>query len=111
MKAPSRAAPRTGRAMATKGESSAVEQAYAAAARRFPQAKFAIRMLMNRSETFCDMCEELADAEFALSQVPGVPAALREARRVEWQELIDRLVAEVGTAISECRTGQAPGSR
>ena len=72
-----------------------------APARRFPQAEFAIRNLMNRSEAFCDMCEELAEAELALSNVPATFAALCEGRRVEWQELVDRLVAEVGAALRE----------
>ena len=45
------------------------------------------------------MCEELAEAELALSKVDRVPSGLREARRAEWQELIDRLVAEVEAAL------------
>jgi hypothetical protein len=45
------------------------------------------------------MCEELAEAELALSKVDRVASAVREARRAEWQDLIDRLVAEVGTAL------------
>jgi hypothetical protein len=85
------------------------QHGYASALRRFPQAEFAIRRLMGRSETFCDICEELADAEFALSKVPGAPPELAEARRVEWQELVDRLVAEVAGALreSEAMTRQA----
>ena len=70
-----------------------------AAMRHFPQAEFAVRRLMGRSEAFCDMCDELAEAECALSKVPGAPDGLRETRRVEWQELVDRLVAEVGAAL------------
>ena len=54
---------------------------------------------MNRSEAFCDMCEELAEAELALSNVSASP--LHETRRAEWQELVDRLVAEVGNALRE----------
>ncbi len=45
------------------------------------------------------MCEELAEAEVALATVNRVAPALREARRAEWQELIDRLVAEVEAAL------------
>ena len=74
-------------------------EAFSAALRRYPQFELAIRRLMARSEAFCDMCEELAEAELALSTVDKVAPALREARRAEWQELIDRLVAEVGTAL------------
>jgi hypothetical protein len=34
--------------------------------------QFAIRKLMNRSEAFCDMCEELAEAERALLNLPRI---------------------------------------
>jgi hypothetical protein len=76
-------------------------EAFSAAFRRFPQSELAIRRLMDRSEAFRDMCEELADAEAALSKVDGVPSALREARKAEWQDLVDRLVGEVGTALQD----------
>jgi hypothetical protein len=87
--------------MEPRGGPTGRERGYAVAVRRFPQAEFAIRKLMSRSESFCDMCEELAEAEFALSKVPGTPPELCEARRSEWQELVDRLVAEVRTALRE----------
>ena len=74
-------------------------EAFSAALRRFPQFELAIRRLMARSEAFCDMCEELAEAELALSRIDKVAPELREARRAEWQELIDRLVGEVGAAL------------
>jgi hypothetical protein len=74
-------------------------EAFSAALRRFPQFELAIRRLMARSEAFCDMCEELAEAEMALSKVDRVPSGLRDARRAEWQDLIERLVAEVGAAL------------
>jgi hypothetical protein len=74
-------------------------RAVSAAVRRFPQCELAIHRLMDRSESFRDMCEELAEAELALSRVDQVPAALREARRAEWQELVDRLVGEVGAVL------------
>ncbi|EHK54297.1 hypothetical protein [Allomesorhizobium alhagi] len=74
-------------------------EAFSAALRRYPQYELAIRRLMAQSEAFCDMCEELAEAELALSKVDRVASAVREARRAEWQDLIDRLVAEVGTAL------------
>ncbi|MDQ6437211.1 hypothetical protein RB623_24425 [Mesorhizobium sp. LHD-90] len=84
------------------------EGGFSAAARRFPQAEFAIRKLMNRSEAFRDICEELAEAEWALASVPETPAALHEARRTEWQDLVDRLAAELATALRE---GQAAQNR
>jgi hypothetical protein len=70
-----------------------------AAIRRYPQFELAIRRLMNADEGFRDICEELADAETALSKVDDLPAALRETRRAEWQELVDRLAGELKTAV------------
>jgi hypothetical protein len=77
------------------------QKAVSAAVRRFPQFELAIHRLMERCEAFREMCEELAEAELALSRVDMVPSALREARRAEWQELVDRLVAEVGAALQD----------
>ena len=87
--------------MAPRGEPTGIGQAFAAAARWFPRSEFAIRKLMSHSEAFRDMCEELAEAERALENVSGIPLYLREARRAEWQELIDGLVAEIGEALRE----------
>jgi hypothetical protein len=77
------------------------QRAASAAVRRFPQSELAIHRLMDRCEAFREMCEELAEAERALSTVDLVPPALREARRAEWQQLVDRLVAEVGAALQD----------
>ena len=81
------------------GELADRQKAVSAAVRRFPQFELAIHRLMDRSESFRDMCEELAEAELALSRVDQMPPALREARRAEWQELVDRLVGEVGAVL------------
>jgi hypothetical protein len=70
-----------------------------AAVRRLPRYELAIHRLMDRDESFRDMCEELAEAELALSRVDTVSVALREARRAEWQDLVDRLVREVEEAL------------
>jgi hypothetical protein len=75
------------------------KRAVSAAVRRFPQFELAIHRLMGRSEGFQDMCEELAEAELALSRIDMVPPALRESRRAEWQGLVDRLVGEVGAVL------------
>ncbi|CAN7182421.1 hypothetical protein [Mesorhizobium sp. LjNodule214] len=92
--------------MAANSEPPGREKAYSAAVRRFPHAEFAIRKLMGRSEAFRDICEELLEAEIALSNVPGTPPELHEARRAEWEELVDRLVAEVGAALLEAEASQ-----
>ncbi|CAN7182738.1 hypothetical protein LJN214_000361 [Mesorhizobium sp. LjNodule214] len=75
------------------------QRAVSAAVRRFPQFELAIHRLMDRSEGFQDMCEELAEAELALSRIEKVPPAVRESRRAEWQEPVDRLVGEVGAVL------------
>jgi hypothetical protein len=89
------------RAMAPESGSTSKREAYSAAFRRFPHFELAIRRLMGRSEAFRDMCDELAEAEMALLKVDKVSPALREARRAEWQELIDRLVKEVEAALQD----------
>jgi hypothetical protein len=85
--------------MGTEGRSADRKRAVAAALRRFPQHELTIHRLMDRAESFRDMCEELADAEMALARVDEAPAALREDRRAEWQAVVDRLVAEVETEL------------
>lgn len=85
--------------MGTESGSTDKRGALSAALRRFPLFELAIRRLIARSEAFCDMCEELAEAELALSRIDKVAPELREARRAEWQELIDRLVGEVSAAL------------
>ncbi|TIX44468.1 MAG: hypothetical protein E5V36_09780, partial [Mesorhizobium sp.] len=75
------------------------QRAVSAAVRRFPQFELTIHRLMERSEGFLDMCEELAEAELALSRIDKIPPALREPRRAEWQELVERLIGEVGAVL------------
>jgi hypothetical protein len=73
----------------------------AAALRRHPRRELAIRRLFDADEGFRDICEELSDAELALSQVDDLPAAMRAARRAEWQELVERLARELETTVRE----------
>lgn len=75
------------------------KQAFAAATRRFPDFELPIKRLIEQDETFREICEELAEAEFALLAARSAPPPLREARQAEWQELVDRLVREVAAAI------------
>ena len=90
--------------MATASRPAGREGGFSAAARRFPHAEFVIRRRMNESEAFRDICEELAEAEWALACVPKAPAALHEARKTEWQELVDRLTTELAAALRQGET-------
>ncbi len=56
---------------------------------------------MLRDQDFCDMCEELAEAELALQATEALPMRVREARTAEWAASIDRLTAEIARALKE----------
>ncbi len=75
------------------------QEAFAAAKRRFPQLELPIRRLIETSDDFREVCEELADAERALVAAASATDAARVGTQAEWQELVDRLVAEVELAI------------
>ncbi|MBZ9792087.1 hypothetical protein K9B32_18475 [Rhizobium sp. 3T7] len=71
--------------------------------RRFPEREFTIRRMMETDQTFLDLCEELAVAEAALSNVDQLPPAIRSERRIEWQDLVDRLAKEIDGALQQKR--------
>ena len=75
------------------------QRAFAAATRRFPTFELAIKRLVETDETFLEICDELAEAELALFAVDDAPAPIQSARRAEWQDLIDRLIAELSAAL------------
>lgn len=66
---------------------------------RLPTERRTIEQLAARSEDFCDMCEELAEAERALLLAQALPAEIRGERTAEWFAVIDRLIAEIGAAL------------
>jgi hypothetical protein len=77
------------------------QKSVSAAVRRFPQHELAAHQLADRDESFRDMCEELAEAELALARVDEAPAALRAARKAEWQEIVGRLAKEIEAVLQE----------
>ncbi|MBL8580611.1 MAG: hypothetical protein JNL61_00100 [Rhizobiaceae bacterium] len=83
------------------------EAGQAAALRRFPAEHRTIDELMLTSGDFCDMCEELAEAEGALRATEGLPPAVRTERTAEWTAVIDRLTAEIGRALNEAHAHRA----
>lgn len=74
-------------------------RAFEAAAKRFPHAEFTILRLIRSRDSFRELCEELADAEIALSKVPECVAAHREARQREWEEIVDELLLEISNTL------------
>ncbi len=95
--------------MPRQNRQSSFQNAISAAVRRFPQFELTIRRLMDRNDSFREICEGLAEAELTLSRVDLVPAGLREARQAEWQELVDRLVGEIRAAVREAEANQRSG--
>ena len=72
--------------------------------RRFSGREFTVRRMMETDETFLELCEELAVAEAALSNVDQLPPAIRSERRTEWQDLVDRLATEIEDKLEhKCR--------
>jgi hypothetical protein len=71
-----------------------------AALRRFPAEARLIEELSARSENFRDMCDELADAEWALLATKDLRPEIREERIAEWTGWIDRLTAEIAAELS-----------
>jgi hypothetical protein len=57
--------------------------------------------MIEADQAFRDMCEELAEAESALSRVDRLPEPMRLARTAEWQDLVGRLVREIEAALHE----------
>jgi hypothetical protein len=67
----------------------------AAVARHFPEFEFAVHELMERSERFRDMCEELIEVDSVLSRIDSEPSPPQgEPIRADWQACLDRLLAE-----------------
>ncbi|CAM5762819.1 hypothetical protein LMIY3S_00606 [Labrys miyagiensis] len=54
------------------------------AKQHFPNRSQAIELLVQESESFRDLCGELAAAEAALATVDQLDEALRAERRLEW---------------------------
>ena len=66
-----------------------------AATRRFPSEAKLIEEVMARSESFRELCDDLAEAERALAATDQLPEALLRDRRAECQEWVDSLENEI----------------
>ncbi|MDF1635288.1 hypothetical protein [Mycoplana sp. MJR14] len=77
--------------------------------RRFPTHAAQIHALMERSENFRTMCEDLALVEQALLTVDQMPPDIRDDRRREFAELVDGLTAEIARALSDAKVVSITG--
>jgi hypothetical protein len=84
-----------------------VRAALSAAVRRFPELELTIRRMIAADQTFRDMCEELAEAEAALSRVDRLPSPMHAARRAEWHDIVERLAREVEETLREKQSAQS----
>ena len=62
---------------------------------RFPAQAEQIQKLFETDDSFKGMCEDLAAAEQALTSVDKFPIHLQEARREEYQNLVESLLVEI----------------
>jgi hypothetical protein len=85
--------------MGPRSLNSAEETGLQAASRLFPARGAQIEELLERDENFRAMCDDLAAAGRALAAVEQFPEDLRAARRLEYEELIAELAAEIEGAL------------
>jgi len=74
-----------------------------AATRRFPSEGQLIVKMMNRSESFRGLCDDLAEAERALAATDQMPEAFRRDRRAECQEWVESLTNEIKQALRRAK--------
>jgi hypothetical protein len=67
----------------------------AAAIRRLPDYARAIEEQARQSQSFRDLCEDLAVAERSLALAESAPAEVRNERRVEWSFWTGTLTREI----------------
>jgi hypothetical protein len=70
-----------------------------AAIQRFPEQRAAIEAMSARDDGFRTLCDDLAEAEAALSRWEGSTAPYRNERCAEYRELVASLTAELEAAL------------
>ena len=80
-------------------DKSSSSRGLAAALRRFPARERQIEGLFEFDEEFRGLCDDLADAETALQQTGKLPIEIRFSRRIEYQELVESLSAELNEVL------------
>lgn len=79
-----------------------------AAIRHFPNSVNEIEIRGNQDHEFLLLCEDLAEAEVALAKWEKSAAPQRELRSLEYQALVDELVAEVAAVLAGSRRTTSP---
>ncbi len=87
--------------MGVRSEGAVGKNGLQAATRRFPTRGPEIETLFARDENFRGMCDDLAAAEKALAAVEHLPENIRATRRLEYEELVGELVAEIEKALDQ----------
>jgi len=79
-----------------------------AAIRKFPSNAKSIEALLVSSESFRELCEDLAEAERALAATDQLPETLRFPRRVECQGWVESLTNEIEGMLREFKVVPLP---
>jgi hypothetical protein len=82
-----------------------------AATRRFPSQAKLIEEVINRSESFRGLCDDLAEAERALAASDQMPESLRRDRRAECQEWVESLTNEIEQALGRAKVVPIMGAK
>lgn len=77
-----------------------IERAFAIAATYFPDQKLALLRLLRSDSNFREMCVDLLEAKSELLRITATNDPKLETVRVEWLELVDRLVGEISAFLT-----------
>lgn len=74
----------------------------------FPARSREIEVLFERNDSFRGLCEDLAAANEVLLTIDGLPDGVRDARRLEYKELISGLATEIEEMLSLAKVIRIP---
>lgn len=86
--------------MGSNSGKSSTSPGLAVAIERFPTYSRQIEGLFELDEDFRGLCEDLADAQEAIKACLQLPPDIRDARRVEYEELVSSLSDEILVILS-----------
>jgi hypothetical protein len=75
----------------------------------FPYHELAIRRLIKINEAFREMCLDFSEAQDALGRSPQTLDQPREDYRLEWEEIVARLQADIRDALRTYEAGLPDG--